>query len=266
MTIDYIDTGELTGIDVFEEDGSPNERTTDNGLEATVTLRCNWADRLTILDHIIGDERLYPRFPASGARALGGTSRPQGQSSADGQGLVYPTAILTIEYGHGDEGTGETGGGDIISESLEPSAEFLTLDHTNFLWGNPDPETGVALEAAEAPGFLIVGFDYVQTIYNLATVPTTILSEIGKVNQSSQVASLLGLTFPAETLLYTAGSPSKTTKSDGSGKWNVTCRYSFRRTGWNKFWRPTTQTYESIYIKDNAEYKSYVPSSSLPLV
>lgn len=241
--------------------GFPVERSTDKGFEATVQLRCPWTHRFDLLTDILQNRLLYPYRTTSNARAKTGGSTPAaGKSSLlDTQALSYDEAIVTIEYATNDE---EDDGVDVYSESLEPSAEFLTLDPAKFRWGSA---SGTQVEPAEAPGMLIVGFDLLQTNYKLSALPTTIITELGHCNQASITATILGLTFTAEQLLFVTATPSRTVNSDGDFEWTLPKRFSFRKNGWNKFWRASTGTFESIFIAGGSQYRSYPTSTLLPL-
>ena len=251
-----------TSVNVHEMAGSPQENLTEKGLTATCRLLCDWGDRYTVANEVIGDSILYPHAPGSLARAKTGTIEGFGKCERVGDLVVYTKAIVTVNFEQFD---GEDDGVDIFAESIEPLIEFITLSHEDFRWGS---DTGDPLLPAEAPGMMIVGFDYVQTRYELSAVPAAVLTAIGHVNSASVSATLLGLTFAAQTLLFSSSVPTRTLKSDGTGKWTLTSRFSFRANTWNKVWRAETETFESIYHKDGGGTPEliYPTSASLPIV
>lgn len=259
MSILFTDNGSLADK-IDEMHGTLQESVTKEGLTASVQVKVPWADRYTIIDDIIGLRRTYPYAPSSGAVATTGGSRPFGGSSQSTQGLSYEHAIVTINY---EQRNTETFAGTVYSESVEPSAEFLTLDHNDFRWGAAD---GDEVLETEAPGRLETGFDYVQNLYELSSIPNAVLSTIGHVNQSFHYAAILGFNFPPETLLYVIPSTSRELDSQGNGKWKLTLRTSFKPNGWNKYWRAKNKQYESIYIAGGDEYKNYPLSGSLPII
>lgn len=247
-------------VDVWEE-SEANSFSYKDTSSATVTLRCAWADRFTVLEDILFNGGTYPYLPGALMYAQEGSCVPaSGQALNDGEGLTYEHALVTIKYTNDKD---DNGSGDIISESLEPHVEFMSLDPAEFRWGSA---SGDALNAEEAPGRLIVGFDYVQTEYNLVTLPTTIITELGKCNSGTIAASLLGISFAAETLLFASATPSRKIDSAGNAKWTLAKRFSFRPTEWNKFWRGKTQSWESIYIAGGSIYRNFPTSGTLPIV
>lgn len=248
---------------IDELKGSPVESGALSGVEATATVLVPWVDRWTIVDDIVGSRRTYPYAPNSGALALSASISPFGKSTDDGQGLTYEKAKIAIKYGQLDGQQVDGGSGTVYAESLQPSAEFMPLNHEKFRWASA---SGDKLLEAEAPGRLEIGLDYVQKQYQLSTVPATVLSTIGNVNSGAQVSAILGLTFAAETLLYTTPTLERTIASDGTGKWDLTMAFSYRASGWNKFWRADTQAYARIYIAGGSQYNNYPLSSSLPLL
>lgn len=247
--------------DVWEEKGSPQEVfSAESGLQVSVTLRCAWDDRFAVLDDILQNQYTYPRCPGSQCNARTGSSRPyEGKMDSTGTGdslATYDQALITINYTQDltreDNGSG---GFNIFSESLEPSAEFLTLSPAKFRWTN---SSGPKLRPEEAPGKLIVGYDYVQTRYQMASIPVEVINPgPGVVNNAAITAQLLGLTFPIETVLYQNSQPQRTISTSGVTRWTIPSRFSIRPNGWNKFWRPSTG-WDEIYDEDAAAiYKNY---------
>lgn len=237
---------------LFEEARTVNESADkDKGDMYQVTLRCPWANRRSVVDDILGYSRPYPRFSSGDARARTAAIVGDGTFVKDGSLHDPEVALITITYGPGPEDVE----GNIISETLEPSAEFLTNDHRQFRWSSA---SGDKLVPEEAPGKLIIGLDYVQTRYNLGSLPVQILLP-GICNNGAWTAQTLGLTFAIETLLYVNSIPNRTITTGGTEGWNMTSRASFRPNGWNKFWRAKTQSWESMYIAGGAEYKNFPP-------
>jgi len=255
MPVDYT-SGTLPTIVtdyLSEEAGSPKEQSGVGGFGATVTLRCKFEDRQTVMDDILTNDLEYPRKTNSGAFARTGTATPdpKAQTSKDGQGINYEYAFVTINYEQQEFNSGG-GGSEIISESLTPNAEFITVDPDGLVWGATD---GPALKKKEAPGKLILGFDYIQTRYRVSSIATDYLNLLSHCNNNIVTSSLLGLSFGIETVLYNGITPSRTIDSNGTGLWTVPASFGIRPTGWNMFWRAETQAWESIYIEGGAEFK-----------
>ena len=235
----------------ISEQGMSENFDVDNGSTFQSVLICNWANRDDVASDLLGNARPYPRYTASQARAKTASIVPfGGYTIGDGSLQVPLQAKITVTYSRFAEQSGD----DIISESIEPSAEFLTQNPDNFRWGSAG---GDELQPEEAPGKLIIGFDYVQTRYKLASIPATVLQP-GMVNSGVATASLLGLNFPAETLLYVNSLPQRTLSTTGTAGWNMTSRFSYRENTWNKFWRAKTQTWEEMYTYPaGVVYKNY---------
>ena len=173
------------------------------------------------------------------------------------QNASYEDALVVTEY-IWDRKTPQSNGADLFSETLEPTAEFLTLDYTQFRWQNGDP-----LTEGEAPGMLQRGLDYVLTHHNLQAIPSAALSLIGAVNDAPVTSYTLGLCFAAGTLLFNppccqrrvAVGPNPTLT------WTVTYRLTYKPQGWNYFWRTETQQFEQICLQSSgAVYNQYTPA------
>lgn len=244
-----------TNVLHWEVNGQPVENWGEDEFTATRQLRCAWSDRLQLMADLIGGRDVYPYFD-SGSRltARTGGAVPFGrQVGESGVTASYETALVTINYStKGNDKEGNQG--DLYSETLEPNVEFLTLGHEDFRWGSAD---GEALKENEAPGRLIRSLDYLLTIYQVYAIPSAVLDLIGCVNYTSWLADLLGLTFPAGTLLYNPPQITRKITFEEIEPWTLSFRFSYRPDGWNKFWRQKTQQFESIYHKDEGLYYNY---------
>lgn len=294
---------------VFQEQhGSPSEGLTHDGdFTATRRLVCAWAERLVLIQELVGgayaedwanstlytvgdlkrdilvpsswiclvghtsaagpttfaqDRTANPTYwlsVGSGAIALtvGATPFKAEQKGSDDV-AAYEKALITVEYGPPKGGAPpEDVEGVLMSESLEPTAEFLTEDYTQFQWGSG--ATGIPLKENEAPGRLMRGLDYVVTLHQVTTLPASTLSHVGFVNSvaiSPKTVGLTGLTFAIETLLYQPPTIQRVITTEGAKKWTVTKRYTYKPNwdganarGWNWFWRAETGIYEQLYLK-----------------
>jgi hypothetical protein len=254
-----------TTLGVFELANSVTENyDPEKGISAVATVLCPWDNREQVVSVILLNRLPYPRLPLAGALARTASVRPlESQNLADGSLHNPELAQITINYNQLDA-TDSTDPENIqiFSESLEPSAEFQTLDYRKFRWGS---SSGKPLTAEQAPGKLVIGMDYVQTRYNVDEIPAIVLQP-GQVNNAAITAQLLGLTFPVETLLYQNTQPSRTISTTGDNLWTMASRFSYRPNGWNKFWnegKTGGAGWDVIYAKDNAgawhEYKNFPP-------
>jgi hypothetical protein len=245
--------------EVQEVQDSVSENLGEGFESASVQLMCAWADRHDVVAEIVGGYYIWPYAGAFikppyatsaaikpfGGKALGVTSGA----------INYDKALITINYSHRDGEDPE----DLYSESFEPTCEFLTLDYKKFSWANDTADGPAdALLEDEAPGQLLRGANLVRTIYKLDTLPGALLTCFGCVNQDSYVSATLGLTFPAETLLYSPPALDRTRKADGSGAWDVQVSFGIKPNGWNKFWRSKTQDWAEMWDNEAEQiYKSY---------
>lgn len=239
-----------------ELDGSPIEEwNRDTGaIRAVQKFKVAWADRLALADLFLrAGGMLYehiPNYPGLAARSA--TTEPFGRQEGSTTGIArYAHAIVTITYSTPLPETPVIVGGLLTTVAIEPNAEFSTLDHTNFRWGSGN---GPELNPNESPGKLHIGFDYILTQQGLQSVPFHVLSYPGSVNNEEFFAPILGLSFSPETLLY---NPPNVTPGVQPSTWNVAFRFSYRQSGWNKFWRAESEEEESIYHVNGFEYKSY---------
>ncbi len=248
-----------TTVETQEQDSSPQENWGEDGLTATVQLICNWTERTTVAAQTVGIRQLYPRIPLSGARAKSSSCVPFGQIEQAASGAAgYGKAIVTINYESKDAPEGD----DLISESLEPTAEFQTLDYQDFRWGSAE---GTALKEAEAPGRLVRGLEYVHTRHRMLSVSPYVLSLVGYVNSDAMYAPTLGLSFAAETLLYNPPTLTKKFTSTEAEATQGVFRFTFKPTGWNTFWRQETKAYEAMYHKTTGLYTNF-PSGDFSLL
>lgn len=219
-----------------EMPGSPVEVVGDDTYTATVTLRCAWADRYALGGEIAAYS-LYPNVPASLARAKTITIRPFTcvNNITPAQNASYEEAILVVEYVFDSETPQDGGGGDLIAESLEPTAQNLGLDGFMFRWKSG----GEGVQPGERPSLIFRGFDYVLTKFNKTAIPAAAKSLVGCCNNAQVSAPTLGLTFAAETLLFNPPSIQRKVVigSTPSLKWTITYRFTYQPGGWNAFWR-----------------------------
>lgn len=257
-----------------ELENSPTETWTDTGFRATMKLACLWPHRFLIARSILarGGE-YYPHRPQTGARAKKVDISPLGAIGKGGDGLLaypekmwtkalsdllsrmasYPRAILTVEYE-----TPELVG----TETIEPVVEFRTLDHSKFIWGRVETYTTINGEEAtrvvatsdrlapnEAPGKLELGCDLKVTLNAVRTLPLAMLYLPGHVNHARITFGRTNLVYEAQTLLFHPPTAERRVLPDYSEAWRVSYRFSYRPSGWNRFWRQKTQSWDPILVK-----------------
>lgn len=243
----------------YEMDGTAVENFGRESLSASVQLKCPWDQRHEIMYDMIFNRVAWPYLDHDGlvATSASAVAFTGSVGVQDLYGYEYELALLSIQFATDsrEEGEDET----LYSESLEPTAEFLTIPPTDYRWGS---SAGTALKQEEAPGRLEVGFDYVVTRYRLPTIPSWVLTLNGKCNSGSVVSPSLGLTFASEHLMFNPPAISREVTLDGDNLYTLQTRLTFRGNGgWNYFWRPETGAYEQIYHKDGGVYKNFIPAS-----
>ncbi len=233
-----------------EELGSYKEGASRTGSpEASVDLRCLWGVRHALMTDLLANARVWPhgsytRPPVAFSCAI----KPfNTTTSSTGQSINYDDAIISVVYNHQSK--------DLVSESLEPTADFITLDHRFFRW---NAANGSPLKQNESPGKLRRGLNLARTLYNVPQPLTgQLLTAVGGVNQAQYVSTLLGLTFPIGTLLFTPPNLQITVDTQGTDGYTVAMKFMYRPEGWNKYWRAESQSYQEIFIVGGSAYKSY---------
>ena len=252
-----------SGIEYAECDDSPKETWSETGLKATVELLTPWALRYALCEDIFGGNPLvYPPAPWSRAFAKEASCVPFGDGipSADKKYNDYHKALVTVTFSFDSKGPQTT---ELISESLEPTAEFLTLDAKDLRWGS---QGGDEMGDGDGPGVLLRGFNWVYTQHMVMNVPAAILTLASCCNAASVYARLLGLTFPAQTLLYQPPTLERKITVQQIEAWKITHRFSYKPNGWNKFWNPKTQSWSYVYHKDSSSpLIPYPPANFNPI-
>jgi hypothetical protein len=237
-----------SAIDCDEVYGTREESATiEGGWEASVSLQCLSTNKDALIDDLLSNQRPYPNINTpQPPRAYAASAVPiYTELPADGQGYVWNEHVVTVQYTSDPERT-------LVTETLEPDAEFTRLDHRFFRWA----ADGGPLTEGEAPGFLQVSLKLKRKYYQAPLVPTDILIP-GRVHNAAYNSLLLGLTFPSESLLLTPEPVDRTITTSGSDGYNYAISFSFKPNGWNTYWRPQTQTWDRIVLADGTPYNSY---------
>ncbi len=242
-------------IDCAEEAGSCSESYDDDRgiMKASVKLRCAWTNRHLLVADVCGQRLAWPKgaaglVPKAATASIEPVLTPGDPNSSDQQELIYGQALVTINY--------TTAIVDVVSESIEPYTEFITLDHRNFRWGSG---SGTPLREEESPGRLVRGINFVRNeLDKTGTLDYTLLSLIGAVNAAPVTGSIINMTFPANTLLYAPPSISYKKDSTGTVKFDLTKKFTYQQAGWNAYFRPSVGAFQRIYVAGaSVPYDSY---------
>ncbi len=244
-----------------EMKNSPREGYQDDGqFAATRILRCAWADRHTFAIELKGKIEIdgaifniiqphaYPDF----ARAFVSTVNMTGvgrvtAADANNEQAQYEKAQLSVVYKTSPFQYDQDDDDQVlVEESLEGSAEFLTVSSEEYFWDSAQEDP---LTVEEAPGRLIQGADWVYTILEIPEIPAGLFSLIGLVNDKAVRSQSLGQVFAAETLLVQPFEPQRQISVLGVGAWRLALRFSYKPTGWNQFYRRGSTAPQPLFNK-----------------
>ena len=221
------------------------------GKSASVRLMCDWADRAALISDLLDTPRPWPKATGLVPYAVRASASWIGVEAytTSGQECTPEFAYVDVSY--------NTTIIDVASETIEPNMEAIPLDYRYFNWGSPTQK----LVEGEAPPFIFRSLNLTRTRYRLSVISNDVIDLVGHVNNASYVSPLLGLTFPAETLLYMPGSVNRSLSNFTTSGFTVTERFSYKPQGWNKYWRASTQSWETIYLAGaGGAYTAYPPA------
>lgn len=261
-------------IDHEELAGSPQEIGSETDFKARRSLKCAWADRLTLYDQMltgylinaggtpplitrIGQQ--YPDWP--GVYAVRCSIEPFASDvqAADAQGRIakYAHARLSVDYEPRNFAYGVgTDAGQIGEESVETVAEFLTAPHQRLFWDTSGlPAAG--LNENEAPGKIIRSLIWVYTYRQVLDVPAGWRTYVGYTNLSAVTSTSTGLVFAADTLLYEGVRLGRVVTQGAQQAWTAQLRFTHRPETWNKWYKRGTDTISNVYKADGSRYLPY---------
>ena len=241
-----------------EMDGSPVERWDANqangsGITAERRLKCAWGDRYTLLrEFLTPPGATYIHHGTNSViRAVRGAVEPFPRAKVVGTATQasYSDALISLYYGTGNySSTGE-----LFSESIEPISEMLRLDHNKFRW-KTGGEAQTRLLPDEAPSTPRRYINYVVTRYHLAAVPVEALALLDTVNATSIQSPEWGFTFDPGTLLFGTPDINRRVRTDLTTMgYDVSYRWAYNPGGWNKFYRPDIQAYDSLVLRSTGD-------------
>jgi len=243
------------GMEYRELDGSPEVDCSINELQITRKFMVGWNYRKDFVNQCLG------RRDVDQSAAICTNARVEKHPGITLQEYGYPAfcyydhAIVTLTFSTDDP--------PIIYDSLEPSAEFITLPIDGLSWGSG----GTALKDGENPGMLMPTTDYVVYLQNQKFVNPQLLAVVGKIN-SEEInpyedwsTQLVNFKFRAETLLYLGSTINRSYSIiDDSITYQVTMRFTHRPNydtveelyrGWNWFYVPVENAWKQIYQGSN---------------
>jgi len=240
-------------IPVAEVFDTVDEDLTEDGITASVDLHVAANRRHVVARDLLVGRKLWPYLPPDISPAISRIKIKLFPSAlrSEGQGIVYDMATLSCTF--------TTDIKDALSEELVPSVRFVKQDHRGYYWREPnaDPEInepGDPITEEEAPGRQEFGMVLVRTHYDVLreNMPTNWKAFVGKVHNAPYTSLLLKDTYAEGTLRFDAPKISRTVRTDNRVQLNLTTRWSYKEQGWNKFYRPASDTYEPILKVDPA--------------
>lgn len=240
--------------------------TYDGQNEGSVVLRCPWADRNTIAAEILNGARIFPDANMGALAAqIEITPVPNSAYTVVSGLIVYEHALLKVNYNVSDVGSATkktdpvSGTQVLVEETIEPTVEYLSVDHKIFRWGS---NTGPKLRENEAQTRPMYGLGLTRTVHGITSIDASILTMPGRTNDTAYDSDL-GITFEEETLLFVPQPIRRTSKTDGSVSFSVTLKWAYKEKGWNKVWRAAKagdDKYDIVWdTANNAQYKNFPP-------
>lgn len=260
----------------FEElEGSPTESFDSSGIIVSRRVKIPWSQRLEFIAAMKGntvqngDTTIYtppqqyediPGLYVDTANAEPWHGPEISDKLGDGKWATYQHALVSITYrtGTNNSSGGGTENEDPLSvfttEDIEPTAEYLTLSNTKLYW---DAARTRPLAETEAPTKLIRGLEWVYTVHRLRSLPNAVKDLTGKVNSNTITSRRFGFAFAAETLLYAPPRIRIETMSDGTEAMSAEFRFTYRPSGWNKFFKAGISEPQTVYDDLGVAYEPY---------
>lgn len=243
---------------------SPTEELPHEGFTATRILVCDWEDRLTLAKELRGytehsgdtiinhESHRYPHNEQLIAMSVSIAGMGVVSSPASLMVAEWTKGVLTVQYAVPEWSGSEDNEGPttLVSESIEPAAEFLTVSGKKLYW---DASQADLIGEDEEIPYLIRMAEWVFTMHRMPYVPSGSWTLIGHCNSSGVASKSLNFTFPAETLQFKAPRLSREITTDGYGAWQIEYRMTYNPQGWNKRFNPKTAAWATVYDSDGDE-------------
>ena len=270
---------ENTGITVpyieIADGNFPRERWTSKGFEADRLFQVAWDDSVQFIADIVGDVvdlgslgdfmvtqgQQYPRFTAARAMSAGLTGYGKNLATVP---LTWTHARISVGYAVPDYSLSQAGGDGeqvIVSESLDAAAEFITLPHNKLFWTYGGGSATDPINREVPIGRLLRMVNWNYTIHHVLRVTKNVIDLVGSVNSIDVTSPTLGLTFPAETLLYNGPRMSQEITVSGFRARTLEMSYTYRPAGWNKLPRfAGNGDFAIFYDEFGNQVKPYPPA------
>lgn len=240
----------LLGVNILSlEQGEEWDRTQGS---AWWKITCNWADRTTLRQKLMGGVYsvggsvtfsapfVHPNYSAMYVQRVkvdgmdGSSGRTIDPLDPIGKLPGYKYAELHVEFSYQDLDTGD--------EAVDFSFKMIAVPNNTFYWGG---DVSKPLLGIESPGLIDVNIAFRRTKNYQASLPVaTIISLLGKVNSSAWLGAA------PEQALYTGACSTRQFTTQGTHMWTVTHTAAITQRGWNTFINPDTSKFDKITFKD----------------
>lgn len=254
--------------DHWELHGWPRS-TWENGVfDGERKLLVPWGDRATFL----GELDTYPnnQWPyadgPSGAYARKARITPFSGAPASPSSLAsYDWSVIQVWYST-DGPQWDSSLGAMIQENLYPASQYSVVSRAKLKWKSD----GRALSANDEPRLDDTLYEYVVRLSGISHLPSWVTTYPGVCNSNVVSTKILQTSagfigFPVETLKYNGCVAEATYAMGTTAKYEVVAKFLYKKSGWNKFWRPDGGTgaggWETLQTAEGDDYVQHTPVS-----
>lgn len=266
-------------VNFEEKDGSPTESIAVEwtGFGVNRTFMVAASDRMQLIKEMLGYKEIIGgnlivhqaheyRYISSLLTAVSASVKPLGAKMGtdpdDIRFANYADSVVDIVYKIPQWRMAEAYGGLIsITETVQPTTEFVTISEQKLYWDNTQTEE---LDSMDAPGLLIHGLEWTYEVRGALEVLPGVWGHPGKVNSRIVASNILGVWFPVGTLLCMPPTVVRELSFDAMPTYNITLKFVAKNNGtasspkgWN--WFPyfgktgANVTWQPIYDDAGAE-------------
>jgi|GEM_PF-4486499 len=247
-------------VDHWDCQGTPLRFVTEDGMKGIRQVHMAWSDVGTFLDQIwdSGNNRWPAEYDSNWAayiwKVKAGPMENSQSSAQNEHYLSYNDAVLTLEYNSNVAALNSTG---VVSETFDGVDLWQSLGHRNLMWNSgqvddptylkPDEQSTVQIATPKAL--------YIREEKGVISIPSGCVSCIGHTNNTLVHADVLGINFPAGTLMYKKPRISRQFTTEGYTRYRIIHTAEFDPQYWNKFLRKATGQFEYVYNENGEQFE-----------
>ena len=236
---------------------SPQERYLQNGdFQAVLQFICDWDAQDSVMAELAQNGgQVYPRKPATGARAIGASIVGYGQASQNATNsklIDYEKALITCYY---STQAPRLISNKFVTERIEPRYEHFAVTTSGLCWGSA---SGDALDSQDPIYHFVPGLTYVLQFHHVYSPPAGAVTLLGYCNAASMGTYFLGLTFGAETARYTTPFIRRTVQLGTANDMVLGYRFDIKPSGWNTYWnreKDDVGGWDTVYVSGGSRYR-----------